>query len=112
MTLPEFKAEVLRHLPALRSWCFADRKEGWDGPLLHAVHTETGSRVWVVHGKGGTWWHFSIPETTGASGRTLPETIAAFRARHGGLIAVLADLSADGHHAPKTTPAEGEMEAP
>lgn len=111
MTLPEFKAEVLRHLPALASWEFSDRWGDSNHAILNARHPSKTAWVFRTHDSHGVYWRI---ETVGLPGTMVPALVDAvrhFRQRHADMIATLADLSADGHHTPKTTPAEGETEA-
>lgn len=95
MTLEAFRTEVLRHLPALASWQFSDRREGKPGQLLNAYHAASGHRVWLEESHSGDHWHIVAPAMSNAVARTLPDAIAKWRARNTHDIAAICALMVD-----------------
>ena len=95
MTLEAFRAEVLRHLPALASWQFSDRREGKPGVLLNAYHPASGHRVWLEESLSGDHWHIVAPSLANVVARTLPGAIAKWRERNADELAAIRALTVD-----------------
>lgn len=95
MTLEAFRTEVLRHLPALASWEFSDRREGKPGQLLNAYHAASGHRVWLEESLSGDHWHIVAPSLANVVARTLPDVIAKWRTRNTDDIAAIRALMVD-----------------
>lgn len=95
MTLEAFRAEVLRHLPALASWEFRDTHGCVECRAPTPKGDITTGLIWLYPNKDEVRWNIATVGSKGGKANTLPAAIADFRQRNAAAIKTLADLTVD-----------------